>query len=47
MECVHGDLLKSEAVTSALAWEVGSILARIHLEHAEGYGDLTDPVHLS
>jgi Ser/Thr protein kinase RdoA (MazF antagonist) len=47
MECVHGDLLKSEAVTSALAWEIGSLLARIHLEHAEGYGDLTDPAHLS
>ena len=47
MECVQGDLLKSEAVTKALAWEIGSILARIHLEHAEGYGDLTDPLHLS
>lgn len=47
MECVHGGLLKSETVTSALAWEVGSILARIHLEREEGYGDLTDPVHLS
>lgn len=47
MECVHGGLLKSEVVTSVLAWEVGSILARIHLECAEGYGDLTDPVHLS
>jgi len=47
MECVQGDLLKSKAVTSVLAWEVGSILARIHLECAEGYGDLTDPVHLS
>lgn len=47
MECVHGDLLQSNAVTSILAWEIGSILARIHLERAEGYGDLTDPVHLS
>ena len=47
MEFVQGNLLKAEAVTSALAWEVGSLLARIHLEHAEGYGDLTDPNHLS
>lgn len=47
MECVPGDLLKAEAVTSALAWEVGSLLARIHLEPATGYGNLTDPVHLS
>jgi aminoglycoside phosphotransferase (APT) family kinase protein len=47
MECVYGNLLKAEAVTSALALEVGSLLARIHLEQTEGYGDLTDPVHLS
>ena len=47
MECVQGDLLKSETVTKALASEIGSLLARIHLEHAEGYGDLTDPSHLS
>lgn len=47
MECVPGDLLKSDAVTKALASEIGSLLARIHLEHAEGYGDLTDPSLLS
>lgn len=47
MECVQGDLLKSEIVTKALAWEIGSLLARIHLEHADGYGDLTNPSHLS
>lgn len=47
MEYIEGALLKTEAVTSALAWEVGSLLASIHLEHAEGYGDLTDPDHLS
>ena len=47
MECVQGDLLKSEAVTRDLAQEVGSLLARIHLEHAEGYGDLTDSACLS
>lgn len=47
MECVQGDLLTSETVTKALASEIGSLLARIHLEHAEGYGDLTDPSLLS
>lgn len=47
MEYIHGDLLKSETVTQALAYEIGSLLASIHLEHTEGYGDLTDPKHLS
>ena len=47
MECISGDLLKSETVSKALAWEIGALLARIHLEHADGYGDLTDPAHLS
>ena len=37
MECVYGNLFKIEALTSTLALEVGSILARIHLERAEGY----------
>lgn len=47
MECVPGDLLKSESITKALASEIGALLACIHLEHAEGYGDLTDPSNLS
>lgn len=47
MECIHGDLLKSETAAKALAWEIGSILARLHIEPTEGYGDLTDPSHLS
>jgi hypothetical protein len=47
MECIQGDLLKSEAITEGLASEIGALLARIHLEHAEGYGNLTDPFHLS
>lgn len=47
MECVHGDLLKSELVSKSLAWEIGSLLALIHLEPVDGYGDLTDPSHLS
>lgn len=47
MECVPGDLLKSETITKSLASEIGALLACIHFEHAEGYGDLTDPSHLS
>ena len=47
MECVPGDLLKSETITKTLSSEIGALLARIHLEHAEGYGDLTGPSHLS
>lgn len=47
MECMPGDLLKSETITKTLASEIGALLARIHLEHAEGYGDLTNPSHLS
>lgn len=47
MECIQGDLLKSEIATKTLAWEIGSILARIHIEPTEGYGDLTDLSHLS
>jgi len=47
MECVQGNLLKSETITKALASEIGSLLARIHLEHAEGYGDLTDASQLN
>ena len=47
MECVPGDLLKSETITKTLASGNRLLLARIHLERAEGYGDLTDPSHLS
>ena len=46
MECVPGDLLKSETITKTLASKIGALLACIHLEHAEGYGDLTDPSYL-
>ena len=47
MECVPGDLIQSETITNPLAWEIGSLLALIHLEQTQGYGDLTDPIHLS
>lgn len=47
MECLPGRLLKPEDLNSELAYEIGSLLARIHLEPAGGYGDLTDATHLS
>lgn len=47
MECISGDLLSSKTITHALAQVSGSLLARIHLEKTEGYGDLTEPVHLN
>ena len=47
MECIQGDLLKPETITKTLASEIGALLACIHLEHADGYGDLTDLSHLS
>lgn len=47
MEYVPGDLLKPETITKTLASEIGALLARIHLEHAEGYGDLVSSSRLS
>lgn len=47
MECFSGELLKAEAFSSNLTYEIGSLLARIHLERVGGYGDLTEPGHLS
>lgn len=49
MECLPGALLKTEELTEPLAYEIGSCLARIHLNRLKGYGDLiqgnlsTDP----
>ena len=43
MEYVAGTLLKITDVTEALAYQIGSLLARIHLNVAAGYGDLTQP----
>lgn len=46
MECVPGTLLKAQIVDSALAEATGWLLASIHLEPAEGYGDPIDPISL-
>ncbi|HSW86601.1 MAG TPA: aminoglycoside phosphotransferase family protein [Rhabdochlamydiaceae bacterium] len=47
MECLPGTLLKITDFTDPLAYEIGSILARIHLNRVEGYGDLIQPYDLS
>lgn len=47
MECLIGTSLKIMDFTDALAYEMGSLLARIHLNRAPGYGDLTQPHGLS
>ncbi len=47
MECLPGCLLKIEHLTSDLCYETGSLLARIHLDPAKGYGDLTELDKLS
>lgn len=42
MECLPGALLKKANVSDEIGYEVGSLLARIHLNRMDGYGDLTD-----
>ncbi|MBI2812483.1 MAG: phosphotransferase [Candidatus Melainabacteria bacterium] len=45
MECLPGTLLTE--FTDSLAYEMGSVLARIHLNRTPGYGDLIEPNNLS
>jgi aminoglycoside phosphotransferase (APT) family kinase protein len=47
MECLQGNLLNASDLTESLAYELGSILARIHVERTLGFGDLTQPETLS
>lgn len=47
MECLPGDLLKTTDLTDALAYEIGSTLAKIHLNRRPGYGDPVAPNGLS
>ena len=47
MEYIEGALLSFTHWTDALAYEVGSFLARIHSNRTSGYGDLTKPHSLS
>ncbi len=47
MEYIPGVLLQVAELTNDLAYEIGSQLARIHLERQEGYGELIYPGNLS
>lgn len=40
MDCLPGELLTKEHLTEKLAHELGTILAKIHLNKISGYGDL-------
>lgn len=46
MEYLPGTLLKTVDFTDALAYEMGSLLARIHINRVAGYGDLIQPQDL-
>lgn len=47
MECLCGELLSTKDLNNKLSYEIGSLLARIHLERVKGYGDLIYPDDLS
>ncbi len=47
MECLPGKLLQKADLTDALAYQIGSLLAHIHLSRTTGYGDLTQPSSLT
>jgi Ser/Thr protein kinase RdoA (MazF antagonist) len=47
MECLPGTLINPQNFTPSLAYEVGSLLARIHMNQVIGYGDLTQPITLN
>lgn len=47
MECLPGDLLKDSDLNEHITIELGSILAKIHLEKTNGFGDLMRPETLS
>jgi Ser/Thr protein kinase RdoA (MazF antagonist) len=47
MECLPGSLLKIAEFTDQLAYELGALLAQIHLNRVSGYGDLIDQANLT
>lgn len=47
MEYVPGTLLKKDLVTDAIVYAIGELLACIHLERTESYGDLIEPATLN
>lgn len=47
MQYLDGTLLTQIDLTNELMYEIGSLLARIHLNRTSGYGDLVNPDSLS
>ena len=47
MEFLPGNLLHGKDLTESLAYELGFLLGKIHLNRAAGYGDVTKPFLLS
>lgn len=47
MECFPGSLLQASVLTEELAYQIGIILAQVHLNRASAYGDITDPHNLN
>lgn len=47
MECLPGSLVKPADFTETLSFQIGSLLARIHMNRTAGYGDLIEPDNLS
>jgi Ser/Thr protein kinase RdoA (MazF antagonist) len=47
MECLPGRLLTTTDFSDALAYEMGSLLAQIHVNRMPGYGDLIQPQDLN
>lgn len=45
MEYLPGELLAKNNLNQSLVYQIGSLLARLHLERAPGYGDLTNLNH--
>lgn len=47
MECLSGNFLNKKEITDKLIYEIGTLLARIHLNRVNQYGDLTQEQSLS
>jgi len=47
MHCFPGTILRADELTDQLAYELGSLLAAIHLNRTTAYGDLIEPAALN
>lgn len=47
MQCLSGTLLQASGITEELAYEIGAILANIHMQRTDYYGDLIESSSLS